>query len=207
MKKFFSISPYQPASGLKKSVYEAADNSNLFYNKEISFPILSVINAYAENNEEIEVYTIVPEYKNSKDNYEEFKKQIAELESEKNLKIILKEIAVEYSDSLDTMLDLFQKMIDCVDENDKIYMCVTFGSKPLSIVQMMAVNYAYRVFENIRIGAIAYGKLDHNSKKSIIFDETSLFYMDEIVRTLAQNGVKNPKEIIKMFINDNDSEV
>lgn len=207
MKKFFSISPYQPPSGLKKAVYEATDNSNLFYNKEISFPILSVINAYAENNEEIEVYTIVPEYKNSKDNYEEFKKQIAELESEKNLKIILKEIAVEYSDSLDTMLDLFQKMIDCVDENDKIYMCVTFGSKPLSIVQMMAVNYAYRVFKNIRIGAIAYGKFDHNSKKSIIFDETSLFYMDEIVRTLAQNGVKNPKEIIKMFINNKDSEV
>lgn len=207
MKKFFSISPYQPKDKLEKSVYEAADNSNLFYNKKISFPILSVINAYAENNEEIEVYTVVPEYQNSKDNYEEFKKQIAELESEKNLKIMLKEIAVEYSDSLDTMLDLFQKMIDCVDENDKIYMCVTFGSKPLSIVQMMAVNYAYRVFKNIRIGAIAYGKFDHNSKKSIIFDETSLFYMDEIVRTLAQNGVKNPKEIIKMFINDNDSEV
>ena len=105
------------------------------------------------------------------------------------------------------MLDLFQKMIDCIDENDKIYMCVTFGSKPLSIVQMMAVNYAYRVFKNIRIGAIVYGKFDHNSKKSVIFDETSLFYMDEIVRTLAQNGVKNPKEIIKMFINDKDSEV
>jgi len=207
MKKFFSISPYQPVSGLKKSVYEAADNSNLFYNKEISFPILSVINAYAVDNEEIAVYTVVPEYQNSKDNYEEFKKQIAELESEKNLKIMLKVISVEYSDSLDTMLDLFQKMIDCIDENDKIYMCVTFGSKPLSIVQMMAVNYAYRVFKNIRIGAIVYGKFDHNSKKSVIFDETSLFYMDEIVRTLAQNGVKNPKEIIKMFINDKDSEV
>lgn len=207
MKKFFSISPYQPASGLKKSVYEAADNSNLFYNKEISFPILSVINAYAENNEEIAVYTVVPEYQNSKDNYEEFKKQIVELENEKNLKIMLKTISVEYSDSLDTMLDLFQKMIDCIDENDKIYMCVTFGSKPLSIVQMMAVNYAYRVFKNIRIGAIVYGKFDHNSNKSMIFDETSLFYMDEIVRTLAQNGVKNPKDIIKMLINDNDSEV
>ena len=194
MKKF-SISPYQPVSGLKKSVYEAADNSNLFYNKEISFPILSVINAYAVDNEEIAVYTVVPEYQNSKDNYEEFKKQIAELESEKNLKIMLKVISVEYSDSLDTMLDLFQKMIDCIDENDKIYMCVTFGSKPLSIVQMMAVNYAYRVFKNIRIGAIVYGKFDHNSKKSVIFDETSLFYMDEIVRTLAQNGVKNQKRL------------
>lgn len=205
MKKFFSISPFQPVKsdkgGLKSYVYKAIDNSLLQYNKEISFPILAVINAYADKDEAIEVYTVVPQYNNSKEHYEEFRAQLDELEKDKGFKSVLKEISVNYDDSLDTLLDLFQKLLDCVCENDKLYMCITYGSKPMPIVQIMAINYAYRVFENVRIGAVAYGKFDHDKKESFIYDVTSLFYMDEIVRSLAQNKVKNPKEIIKKLIN------
>ena len=196
--------PFQPVSqvsALQAYVYKAMDNDLLQYNKKISFPILAVINAYAEKDEEIEVYMVVPEYNNSIQHYEEFKRQLDELKKEKEFKFALKEVSVNYDDSLDTLLDLFQKLLDCVCEDDKLYMCITYGSKPMPIVQIMAINYAYRVFQNVRIGAIAYGKLDHESKEPFIYDVTSLFYLDEIVRTLAQNKVKNPKEIIKKLIN------
>jgi hypothetical protein len=205
MKKFFSISPFQSVKsengGLQPYLYKAMNNNLLQYDKNISFPILAVINAYTNKNEDIEVYTVVPEYSNSKQHYEEFKNQLGELEKEKGFKSVLKEIRVNYDDSLDTLLDLFQKFLNCVCENDKLYMCITYGSKPMPIVQIMAINYAYRIFQNVRIGAIVYGKIDHETKKPFLYDVTSLFYMDEIVRTLAENKAKSPKEIIKKLIN------
>ena len=87
MKKFICVSPLQIPGGLKSGIYHAANNEVLQYNKEHSFPIIPVINGYADNGEEIMLITIITENNNAKTNYVTMKNAVDELAQEKNLKI------------------------------------------------------------------------------------------------------------------------
>ena len=192
--------PFQKPEQLRKSIYEAVENERLQYNKEISFPIIAVLNAYAVKEEEVELIVIRHEYENSIENYKTLCSEIQEFEQEKGCKCVMKEVVVPYNDLIDTHLDTFGKLITYMEEGDTIYACMTYGSKPIPIVEMMALNYAYRAKKNTEIGCIAYGQVDHNDNKMKIYDMTPLFYMDEIVKNVAEMNVKDPLAAIKSIL-------
>ncbi len=212
MKKFISTSPYQPKpgpdpnnpekinEGLKKGIYLAADNQLLSYDTLTSFPIIPTINGYVEEGEQIEVITIVPKYENAEYNYELLKEEIEALSKKKSFKYTLKEIRVPYNNAIDTELELFSKLIDCTNDEDTLYTCITYGSKPFPLIQIIAFNYAYRIRKNVSIGCIVYGAKDHNNGNMAIYDITSLLYIDEAVRLMAEQKVENPTEMIKNLL-------
>lgn len=212
MKKFISTSPYQPKTrpdpenpekkipGLEKGIYTAADNQLLAYDTLTSFPIIPTINGYVEEGEQIEVITIVSEYENAKYNYGLLKDELEALSKKKSFKYTLKEIRVPYNNAIDTELELFSKLIDCTNNEDTLYTCITYGSKPFPLIQIMAFNYAYRIRKNVSIGCIVYGALNHNNKKMEIYDITSLLYIDEAVRLMAEQKIENPTEMIKNLL-------
>lgn len=202
MKKFITTSPYQPEGRLEKKVYNAVDNSKLQYNKPISFPILSVINGYSQKGDNIEVITIKADYINAENNYKKFKIELDELAQEKGFTYTLKTVDIPYTDELDAQLETFQKLIDLTDDNDTLYACISYGSKPTPLIENLALNYAYRIKKNVSIECIVYGAIDFNTKQANIYDITSIFYMDEIVRVLAENKIANPTEHIKALLNN-----
>lgn len=202
MKKFITTSPYQPEGSLRKQVYTAVDNSKLQYNKPISFPILAVINGYAQKDDAIEVITIKADYINAENNYKKFQIELDELAKEKGFLYTLKTVDVSYSDELNVQLEVFQKLIDLTENNDTLYACISYGSKPTPLIENLALNYAYRIKKDVSIGCMVYGAIDFNTKQANIYDITSLFYMDEIVRILAENKVSNPTKYIKALLND-----
>lgn len=212
MKKFISTSPYQPKpgpdpnnpekinEGLKKGIYLAADNQLLYYDTLTSFPIIPTINGYVEEGEQIEVITIVSEYENAEYNYELLKDELETLSKKKGFTYALKEIRIPYNNAIDTELELFSKLIDCTNDEDTLYACITYGSKPFPLIQIMALNYAYRIRKNVSIGCIVYGGVNHNNKKMEIYDITSLLYIDETVRLMAEQKVENPTDLIKNLL-------
>ena len=42
-------------------------------------------------------------------------------------------------------IETFQRLIEKVEDNDKLYACMTYGVKPLSQILIMAIQYAYRL--------------------------------------------------------------
>lgn len=207
MKKFIMTSPYQPAPdpekkirGLEKGIYTAADNQLLAYDTPTSFPIISTINGYAEEGEQIEVITIVSEYENAEYNYGLLKEELDDLSKKKEFSYTLKEVRVPYNNAIDTELELFSKLIDCTADGDTLYACITYGSKPFPLIQIMALNYAYRIRKNVSIGCIVYGAKDHNNGNMEIYDITSLLYIDEAVRLMAEQKVENPTDLIKKLL-------
>lgn len=202
MKKFITTSPYQPKGKLQQQVYHAVDNSKLQYNKPISFPILAVINGYTQKGDNIEVITIKADYINAENNYKKFQSELDELAKEKNFTYTLKTVDVPYNDELDTQLEIFQKLIDLTEDNDTLYTCISYGSKPTPLIENLALNYAYRIKKDVSIECMVYGAIDFNTKQANIYDITSLFYMDEIVRILAENKVSNPSKHIKTLLNN-----
>ncbi len=206
MKKFISVSPFQPPKFLSAGIYKYVNNEKLIYEKEIKFPIIPVINGYAENGEEITLITVVSDYENSTVNYETLKCSVNEIAEEKNLKVNYEVISIPYDNRLEVQLEVFNKLISHISDNDKLFADITYGTKVMNQIITMGINYGYRICRDVIPGCIVYGEKDHNTNEMKIYDTTSLIYLDEIVRVMAENGVKDPAGSIKMMMNWSESD-
>lgn len=128
------------------------------------------------------------------------KEEIEALSQKKGFTYTLKEVRVPYNNAIDTELALFSELIDCTADEDTLFACLTYGSKPFPLVQIMALNYAHRIRKNVSIGCIVYGGLDHNNGNMEVYDITSLLYIDEAVRLMAEQKIENPTELIKNLL-------
>lgn len=198
MKKFISFASYQSEATLKKVLYEAVDNSRLEYG-ETRFPILPVINGYLEQEEEFEILVITPEQEDTIRNCTVLKEEIKELcekkqivfEEEKQFKVI----SVAFADDVDAQLDMFRKVIKELHSEDEIYACITYGSKPAEIIELMALRYARQIRKNVFIGCIVYGKVDWRKGLAWIYDVTALVHLDDIIQTIS--GMENADTLIE----------
>lgn len=200
MKKFICVSPLQIPGGLKSGIYHAENNEVLQYNKEHSFPIIPVINGYADNGEEIMLITIITENNNAKTNYVTMKNAVDELAQEKNLKIRYVEISTPDDSNVEVQLGLFANLIDLINDNDTLYCDISYGTKVMNQLLTTGINYCYKVRRDLMIGCMAYGEMEHLTKKMKIYDITSLIYLDGIIRLMAEKGVGNPTSAIKMMM-------
>lgn len=207
MKKFLCYIPLQPF--LKYVSYQAVDNQKLHYGSPgeppgtAAFPIIPVLNGYAEPDDEIEVLALVNDYPNSHKNFEVFRNEITAL-CEKN-RVTLRnndvtKILVPYESGIDDVLTGFDRLLDHLEDGDELYACVTFGTKPSTIIEVMALRYARLILKNTYIACVAYGGLDHNTNQACIYDVTALVQMDDIMRMLAQTNVKDPRETIRRIM-------
>lgn len=200
MKKFICVSPLQIPGGLKSGIYHAENNEVLQYNKEHSFPIIPVINGYADNGEEIMLITIITENNSAKTNYVTMKNAVDELAQEKNLKIRYVEISTPDDSNVEVQLGLFANLIDLINDNDTLYCDISYGTKVMNQLLTTGINYCYKVRRDLMIGCMAYGEMEHLTKKMKIYDITSLIYLDGIIRLMAEKGVGNPTSAIKMMM-------
>ena len=200
MKKFICVSPLQIPGGLKSGIYHATNNEVLQYNKEHSFPIIPVINGYADNGEEIMLITIITENNSAKTNYVTMKNAVDELAQEKNLKIRYVEISTPDDSNVEVQLGLFANLIDLINDNDTLYCDISYGTKVMNQLLTTGINYCYKVRRDLMIGCMAYGEMDHLTKKMKIYDITSLIYLDGIIRLMTEKGVGNPTSAIKMMM-------
>lgn len=205
MKKFFTRVPLQPKGKLDKYLYNSKGNSKLQINKQISFPIITAINGYCEDNEEIEVYAIINDTEAELYNYEILCNELGEIIKEKNLicKLGVQKIEADSEQDVIAQTNLFQRLIDVVDDNDELFACITFGTKPQTTVMQMAIQYAYRIKKNTSISCMVYGEIVRPEGKDWygnIYDMTALVQLDELVNVLAVQKVDNPKDIIRTIL-------
>ena len=203
MKKFICISNFQDPKSFQAPEYLPADNEKLRLGRGVHYPLINLINAYADQGEVIELITVVPDFDNAKANYETLVKEVDELAAEKSLKVEKTICEISYGSDLDIQLDMFEKLIACMSDEDKLFCDITYGTKVMSQILTMAVNYGYRVNKDVTLGCITYGEVIFAEEKIIeskIYDITSLNYLDEIVRMMADNKVKEPLDRIRALL-------
>lgn len=216
MKKFFMITPLQPVlldsqTGavvkdlLCSSIYQAAGNRKLVYQQETRFPIIPVINGYAQEGEEIRVIAVTPDTKSAWYHVDQLKEELADIQERK--KFIcrgVEAVRVTYAGDVETQIEIFQKLLPFVEDGDILYGCLTYGNKPMPIAELMAIQYGYRTLRNVSIGCLVYGEVDHSREDApmTLFDITALIRLDEIVRVLADRKVRDPKAILDRLIRE-----
>ena len=207
MKKFITTIPHmQRPWNLKNGVYTTVNNERLCCDFKTCFPVLPLIKGYSEGNEEIEIIAIFADDPDrcrdketdldiSRANYDRFKYHLSKYLSDINYKI--NEITIKYDETVEAHLNTFTKIIEQIDEGDTVFADITFGTKPLPIIEIMALNYALRIKKDVQVECLSYGGFNFNTGEMGVFDVTSLLYMDEIINNMAKMNVENPIEMIK----------
>ena len=207
MKVFFTGVPLQGPGMLKRYVYEPVGNDKLLMEEETSFPILTAVNGYVEPGELFRVIAVCPDSEDGRRNLGLLRAELDSLCERKGC-ICQELITVPGQDSerVSDHAAVFQRLISLTGEDDELFACMTFGTKPQSQVFLMAVQYAYRVKRNTSISCILYGQVDRsagsdpNGWKARVYDETALLQLDEVVRILAERKVPDPKAVIDSIL-------
>ncbi len=207
MKKFITVIPFQVKGQLGSYLYRAVGNDRLQMEEKTSFPILTAVSGYLQPGEQAQVIALAAETEDGKRNLQTLRDQLEALCAKRGCAVPeIVEVALREGDEVATHVDTFQKLIDRVDDDDELFACVTYGTKPLSQVVLMAVQYAYRIKKNTSISCVVYGSIDRSQSSNpsewtgTIYDETALVQLDEIVRVLADRGEANPRESIRQIL-------
>jgi hypothetical protein len=206
-KTFITTIPFQAEGKLTEVRYEASGNTKLAYEKTTRFPIVPVIAGYAEKGDRIRVIAILTEGKNFRHNYDAyFVPEIEAVVSQGGYEFEgIETVSTPDDESIETQLKLFADIIAVIGDEEDIYACITFGTKPTPIVQTMALNYAYKLKKNASVGCIVYGRYLHDpsaeEQVGTIYDTTALFYMDSIVNRLAEMKAPDPEKAIRLMLN------
>jgi hypothetical protein len=205
MKKFFTVIPLQSPAAM---LYQAADNPVLQLDAPVRFPIMTAVAGCAQPGEEIRVIAVLTDSRVCRENLALFSECVRELCEQKQLSCPrgVEAVFVPEDDSVSAQVATFRELITHVDDNDELFACMTYGTKPTSTVVMMALQYAYRIKSNASISGIVYGQVnrpnpkDESTWQAKVYDMTALVKLDEVVHLLAATKAPNPTEIIDMFL-------
>lgn len=209
MKKFFTNIPLQQPGQLIPNVYETVDNSFLAMREETSFPILTAVNGYAKAGEPFRVIAIVGDSEAEQYNLGLLRKELDALCKRRDLICPTVETVNAAPDQrVSSHVAVFQKLIGFTADDDELFACLTYGTKPQSMALLTAVRYACRLKRNATIACLVYGNIDRvrNAEGRMtvvgaqVYDETAMAQLDEITRLLAARGVENPERAIASIL-------
>ena len=203
MKRFITYISMQPENHLKKVRYQPVDDMEIRAKKDVYFPISLLVDNYAPIGGEIEILCLKEkENADIERNLELLKGEIAEILDDRSVNCTFREILINPEEKIDTHLATFAQIIDHIKDEDTVYACATYGTKPIPIIEMMALDYAYRVKKDVTIGSVVYGKIDrrNNDLQAKLYDITALFFMSQIVGRLAEQKVADPEEKIRQIL-------
>ena len=207
MKKFITVIPLQIENNLDSYRYQAVGNTKLQMNEESSFPILSTINGYVNEGEDIRVIAILGDSEDEKRNCKELQTRLDELCKRRGITCNrgIEQITESISLDIETYLKTFQDLINYVEDDDELFACITYGTKMMPLAVINAIQYAYRLKHNTSISCIVYGYIERKGEnkedwKGYIYDVTPLVQLNEITRLLSERKVENPQEIIKHIL-------
>lgn len=207
MKKFITSMALQ-AGRFDGYCYEAVGNSKLQMDTEVHFPILTAISGYAQEGEEIRVFVVTSQTPPQVKNQAILEEELNALCQAKGFRCPrgLELVVIPNDQQVDAHLETFQKLIDLMEDDDELFACTTYGTKPQAQAVMMAVQYGYRIKHNTSISCIVYGEIAGGTRQQHLEHGEGLrcdrlTQMDEIVRVLADRKVADPKSMIEHILN------
>jgi hypothetical protein len=168
MKKIFiSGMSMLPENSIKRIKYNAINN-NLKYEDMTSFPIIPLLNSYAEKDDEILIYIIMTTDKNNncRKNLQLLKEELKELSIKNNIDFnITGIIETPHEETKSSHINLFKNIIKIFD-GSQVYADLTYATKITPIIMFMALNYAEKSKKGT-VKAMVYGKYTHDGGNTL----------------------------------------
>lgn len=209
------LAPLRP----EDPTYYTSDDFELSENR-YDFPMTYLIDDKVKANDEIVIITAIQQdsgnnVNNATVNYKKYKAEVEKILQERNVNFKFEEIMLtENFDSL-TFNKFFKQVAVLINDNDQLFVDVTFGMKPYCISLFVAVAYAEKAARNVDVDTVIYAQkysgfsraktAEEKAKdpsKSRIYDITGLFYLNAIAGN-AKSGQKHKLDkALDLLIND-----
>lgn len=203
MKKvFLTTIPLQGKFGLEKLVYHPVGFQLKEENRETSFPIISIIAEHLERKEDILIIAIRPENQDTADNYQNFLEEVKELGLEEEQVKIVK---MPENQNEDTEEQLFLNIIRAIPNHAEIRACVTFGTKPISIIATFALSLVDKLLSDVEVDGVYYGEIPRvngvaKKEEAKIYDMSVLMRIGGLIDQLYLLEVGNPMESLERLL-------
>lgn len=205
MNKVFisTISLQAKSKDLEIGKYEPY-NFKLEKNIETRFPIMPIILNEASSEDNIKLVVVRSNNESTKRNFELFMKELSALLERLgigNERVITEEILLEEDQSKRNGIKLFNAIADSVPDDSEVYLDITYGTKPMSLLSMLSSYCLDRSFaKNVEIVRMVYGELVRDGDGKAIgrrlYDETYLLDLIELRGQLMEIGINDPSDAI-----------
>ncbi|OUO40390.1 hypothetical protein B5F82_04280 [Megamonas hypermegale] len=199
--------------------YYTSDDFELSENR-YDFPMTYLIDDKVKANDEIVIITAIQQdsgnnVNNATVNYKKYKAEVEKILQERNVNFKFEEIMLtENFDSL-TFNKFFKQVAVLINDNDQLFVDVTFGMKPYCISLFVAVAYAEKAARNVDVDTVIYAQkysgfsraktAEEKAKdpsKSRIYDITGLFYLNAIAGNAKPGQKHKLDKALDLLIND-----
>lgn len=209
------LAPLRP----EDPTYYTSDDFELSENR-YDFPMTYLIDDKVKANDEIVIITAIQQdsgnnVNNATVNYKKYKAEVEKILQERNVNFKFEEIMLtENFDSL-TFNKFFKQVAVLINDNDQLFVDVTFGMKPYCISLFVAVAYAEKAARNVDVDTVIYAQkysgfsraktAEEKAKdpsKSRIYDITGLFYLNAIAGNAKPGQKHKLDKALDLLIND-----
>lgn len=174
------------------------------------FPLSYLIEKEVEEGDKLLVASVVqanePTPNKSQDNSEAFKAEVQKLLEGKKVEVEFQEVVTSKNFESNTFNSFFKVIADLIQEEDRLYMDITFGMKPYSLSMFIAASYAVSVCENVDVEYVIYsqkytGNVEvEKNQPAKIYDITSLFYLNSLVNDARTGNRMAMDQLLKSII-------
>lgn len=183
------------------------------------FFVSHIIDSNIEQGDEVVIITNIPgKVKNevskksfnliAADNYNFFKQEVMQIMESHCIseeKVTFIEVVGDSEFSTMSCHTFFKKVAFELKEDDVLYIDITFGMKPYTFSMFIAAAYAVKAAMNIKVALVAYAERYDGSdstlkEKSIGYDLTSLFYLNEIAGNVEKGNKESTDKVFDVLI-------
>lgn len=202
-------------SMLQETKYESPENDVLSIDRKLRFPISAAINGYVKEGDKIKIIALMQE--NNDDvirNFNYFIDEVGEILATKSNVLHFKEdrdfnlqediIKINAKSKLvaEQNNELFMEILQNIEDNEILHVCITYGLKPFPIILFAAVEYAYSIRDNVDMESMVYGQIDRNTKTASIHELSSLFYTHIALKRMAELKEPDPIGVMRLLRED-----
>ena len=198
---FITTIPLQFKNALQKLIYQPVGFQFSKKERETSFPIIPVIAENLENKEEIEIIAIRTINKDTADNYDQFLEEVKSLNLEESC---VKVVEMPEQQNMETQINLFMDIIDQIPNHSSVNACITYGTKPVSVIVTYVLTALNKIFTDIEVEGIYYGEIVREKnivKEARIYDLVGLLMVENIIEQIHILEMDHPKESLKRLLN------
>ncbi len=206
MKKYYTTISQQAKESLKLVHYLNPGQSPILEYGETHFPIIPLIANTVKSGETIHIYAVKPAYERTEYCLAVLQEELKSLSEKICFQYELEIFDTPQSEVIGNHLDLFTRLVDSSSDDDQIYADITFGTKPIPMILLMFMTFAYKHRKHAEIEHVVYGAMNHEEHTSSLYDVTALFFMNSVVNQLDSEKISDPAAIIRKLIDLNDAE-
>jgi len=97
-------------------------------------------------------------------------------------------------------LKLLQDIVSKVEDEDIIFMDITYGIRSIIISQFLALTYSYKVRRGVSIGMFSYGENFGPNDKPCIYNLNSFFLFNQTINNLGD--LSDPEPLVNLILSN-----